>query len=60
VKLLNGDMATPGAFGACIGKIDERLATMLQGMALLTAQLAGIETRLDRIEAVLQRWLIEG
>ena len=25
VRLLNGDMVTPAAFGACMGKIDERL-----------------------------------
>ena len=28
VRLLNGDMVTPSAFGACIGKIDERLDAM--------------------------------
>ena len=60
VRLINGDMVTPGAFDACMGRIDERLAAMSQGMALLTAQLAGIEARLDRIEAVPQRWLIVG
>ena len=43
-----------------MGKIDERLEAMSQGMALLTAQLVGIEERLDRIEAVPQRWLIVG
>ena len=25
VRLLNGDMVTPAAFGACMGKIDARL-----------------------------------
>jgi hypothetical protein len=25
VRLLNGDMVTPSAFGACMGRIDERL-----------------------------------
>ena len=50
VRLINGDMVTPSAFGACMGKIDERLAAMSQGMALLTAQLAGIEERLDRMD----------
>ena len=25
VRLINGDMVTPSAFGACMGKIDERL-----------------------------------
>ena len=60
-------MVTPGAFDACMGRIDERLEAMSQGMALLsqssallTAQLAGIEARLDRIEAAPQRWLIVG
>ena len=60
VRLLNGDMVTPAAFGACMGKIDERLEAMAQGMALLTAQLAGIEARLDKIESVPERWLIVG
>jgi hypothetical protein len=53
VRLINGDMVTPGAFDACMGRIDERLGA-------LGAQLAGIEERLDRIEAVPQRWLIVG
>jgi hypothetical protein len=53
VRLLNGDMVTPMAFGACMGKIDERLDRM-------GAQLAGIEERLDRIEGVPERWLIVG
>ena len=53
VRLLNGDMVTPSAFGACMGKIDERLDVM-------GAQLVGIEGRLDRIEQVPQRWLIVG
>jgi hypothetical protein len=39
VRLLNGDMVTPAAFGACMGKIDERLDRM-------GAQLVGIEERL--------------
>ena len=43
-----------------MGRIDERLEAMSQGMALLTGQLAGIEKRLDRIEALPQRWLIVG
>jgi hypothetical protein len=51
VRLLNGDMVTPAAFGACIGKIDARLDAM-------GAQLVGIKARLDRIEAAPQRWLI--
>jgi hypothetical protein len=46
VRLLNGDMVTPSAFGACIGRIDERLE--------------GIEGRLDRIERVPERWLVVG
>jgi hypothetical protein len=53
VRLINGDMVTPSAFGACMGKIDERLDRM-------GVQLAGIEARLDRIEAAPQRWLIVG
>ena len=53
-------MVTPGMFDACMGRIDERLEAMSQGMALLTGQLAGIEKRLDRIEALPQRWLIVG
>jgi len=60
VRLINGDMVTPGMFDACMGRIDERLEAMSQGMALLTGQLAGIEKRLDRIEALPQRWLIIG
>ena len=28
VRLINGDMVTPAAFGACMGKIDERLDRM--------------------------------
>ena len=54
VRLINGDMVTPCMFGACMGRIDERLD------AHGCAGLAGIETRLDRIEAVPQRWLIVG
>jgi hypothetical protein len=53
VRLLNGDMVTPSAFGDCMERIDERLDAM-------GAQLVGIEERLDRIEAVPQRWLIVG
>ena len=53
VRLINGDMVTPSAFGACMGKIDERLDRM-------GVQLAGIEARLDRIEGVPERWLIVG
>ena len=49
VCLINGDMVTPSAFGACIGKIDERLDVM-------GVQLVGINQRLDRIEAFPQRW----
>ena len=60
VRLINGDMVTPRIFDACMGRIDERLEAMSQGRALLTGQLAGIEKRLDRIEAVPQRWLIVG
>ena len=53
VRLINGDMVTPSAFGACMGKIDERLDAM-------GVQLVGIEERLERIEAVPQRWLVVG
>jgi hypothetical protein len=53
VRLINGDMVTPGAFAACVGKIDERLERM-------AAQLTGIEGRLDRIEGVPERWLAVG
>ena len=40
VRLLNGDMVTPSAFGACMGRIDERLDAV-------AAELAGINQRLD-------------
>ena len=67
VRLINGDMVTPGAFGACMGKIDERLDRMSQGLALLsqssallTAQLVGIEERLDRMDKYPRRWLYVG
>ena len=53
VRLINGDMVTPAAFGACMGKIDERLDRM--GRSLV-----GIEERVDRIEGVPQRWLMSG
>ena len=53
VRLLNGDMVTPSAFGACIGKIDERLDAV-------GAQLVGINQRLDRMEAYPRRWLYVG
>jgi hypothetical protein len=53
VRLINGDMVTPGAFGACMGKIDSRLDQM-------GVQLVGIHQWLDRIEAVPERWLIVG
>jgi len=36
VRLIKGDMVTPGAFDVCMGRIDERLAAMSQGMALLS------------------------
>jgi hypothetical protein len=44
VRLLNGDVVTPSAFGACIGKIDARLDQM-------GVELAGINQRLDRMDA---------
>ena len=53
VRLINGDMVTPSAFGACMGKIDERLDS--HGCA--TAQLVGIEERLDRMDGIRERWL---
>ena len=53
VRLLNGDMVTPSAFGDCMGRIDERLDRM-------GAQLAGIEERLDRMDAYPRRWLYVG
>ena len=53
VRLINGDMVTPGAFGACMGKIDERLDRM-------GAQLVGIEERLDRMDKYPRRWLYVG
>jgi hypothetical protein len=67
VRLINGDMVTPGMFDACMGRIDERLEAMSQGMALLsqssallTAQLVGIEERLDRMDKYPRRWLYVG
>ena len=45
-RLHNGDMVTPSSFGACMGRIDERLGR--------------IEGRLERIEGVPERWLIVG
>ena len=53
VRLINGDMVTPSAFGACMGRIDERLEAM-------GAQLVGIEERLDRMDAYPRRWLYVG
>jgi hypothetical protein len=53
VRLINGDMVTPSAFGACMGKIDERLDRM-------GAQLVGIEERLDRMDKHPRRWLYVG
>ena len=53
VRLINGDMVTPSAFGACMGKIDERL----DGMG---AQLVGINQRLDRMDKYPRRWLYVG
>ena len=53
VRLLNGDMVTPGAFGACMGKIDERLDQ-------LSIEVAGINQRLDRMDAYPRRWLYVG
>ena len=53
VRLINGDMVTPSAFGACMGKIDERLDRM-------GAQLVGIEERLDRMDEYPRRWLYVG
>ena len=60
VRLLNGDMVTPEEFDAPMKRIDARLKALSQGQALLTAQLAGIEGRPDRIESVPERWLIVG
>ena len=53
VRLLNDDMVTPGAFAACMRRIDERLDA-------LAVQLRGIEGRLDRIEGMPRLWLIVG
>ena len=53
VRLLNGDMVTPSAFGACMGKTDERLDQM-------GAELVGINQRLDRMDADPRRWLYVG
>jgi hypothetical protein len=53
VRLLNGDMVTPAAFGVCIGRIDERLNVM-------GSELAGINQRLDRMDAYPRRWLYVG
>ena len=53
VRLINGDMATPSAFGACMGKIDERLDRT-------GTQLVGNEERLDRMDKHPRRWLYVG
>ncbi len=53
VRLINGDMVTPSAFGACMGRIDERLEQ-------LGIEVGGINRRLDRIEGVPERWLVIG
>jgi hypothetical protein len=53
VRLLNGDMVTPSAFGACMGKIDARLDQ-------LVGDVAGINQRLDRMDAYPRRWLYVG
>ena len=50
VRLGNGDMVTPSAFGAWMGKIDARMDAM-------GAQLAEINQRLDRMDAYPRRWL---
>ena len=53
VRLLNGDMVTPPAFGACMDEVRETL-TGVHG------RLGRIEERLDRIEGVPERWLVVG
>jgi hypothetical protein len=53
VRLINGDMVTPAAFGVCMGKIDERLDAM-------GAELVGINQRLDRMDEYPRRWLYVG
>jgi len=53
VRLLNGDMVTPSAFGACMGKIDARLDQ-------LVGDVAGINQRLDRMDQYPRRWLYVG
>ena len=53
VRLLNGDMVTPSAFGACMGKIDARLDQ-------LGGDVAGINQRLDRMDQYPRRWLYVG
>jgi hypothetical protein len=53
VRLVNGDMVTPSAFGACIEKIDARLDQM-------GVELAGINQRLDRMDAYPRHWLYVG
>ena len=53
VRLLNGDMVTPGAFDACMGKIDARLDQ-------LVGDVAGINQRLDRMDQYPRRWLYVG
>jgi len=53
VRLLNGDMVTPAALGACMERIDARLDQM-------GAELVGINQRLDRMDAYPRRWLYVG
>jgi hypothetical protein len=50
VRLINRDMVTPSTFGACMGKTDERLDAV-------AVELAGINQRLDRMDAYPRRWL---
>ena len=53
VRLLNGDMITPGEFAAYMGRIETTLGVM-------GGQLVNIEGRLDKIEGVPQAWFFVG
>jgi hypothetical protein len=53
VRLHNGDMVMSGEFDVYMGRIDALLTD-------LHAQLAGINRRLDRMDAYPRRWLYVG
>jgi hypothetical protein len=53
VRIINGDMVTPTAFNTGMVEVRDALAS-------IDTRMTGIETRLERIEAVPERWLVIG